>query len=170
MAQSLAIVPTTAALVALLKAFLAAKYDADTDVKEIARGDFNDAGELILKKIAVRVVFGTAQYGEARDVSYTTLSTALQYQVVGRHESLRTREEQRNRALAVAACAVEYLAGARLQLPDGSLAGPILVRSVGPAVDAVGPVEDCYAIVLEISGFSQFPGTYAQPGSQAVVA
>ena len=170
MAQNLSIVPCTAALVTLLTTFLQTNYEPSTDVKEIARGDFNDQGELVLKKIAARVVFGTAQFGESRDVSYTTLSTALQYQIVCRHESQRTREEQRNRSLAMAACVCEYLAGARLALPDGSLAGPVLLRGVGPAIDSVGPVEDCYAVGIEISGFSQFPGTYAQPGAVAVVA
>jgi hypothetical protein len=170
MAQNLAIVPCTAALVALLQQFLADKYDEPVDVKEIGRGDFNDQGELVLKKVAVRVVFADAAFTEARDISLTTLGTALRYQVVCRHDSLRSREEKRNLALNLTGCVLEYLGGARLALPDGSLAGPILLRGVGPAIDIVGPVEDCYAITLEISGFSQFPGTYARPQQPAVVA
>ncbi len=158
MAQQLNIVQVTAALVAMLALRLPVVYQQPVDVREIGGKDFNDAGELILKKVAVRVRFGAGSFAEVRDLTLTTLSATLSYQVVCRHESLRGAEEMRNRSAALMACALDELAGARLTLANGTVAPPILIRSVGEAQDSFGPVEDCYAIGLEFGGTTQFPG------------
>ena len=161
MAQQLNIVDCKDAILALLSATLPVSYGQPVDVREIGGKDFDENGQLVLKKVAVRVRFGQAAYADARDISLTTLSASLYYQVVCRHESLRSNTEARDRSLALTAVVMDQLAGARLQLPDGTKAVPIAIRSVLQAMDGLGPVEDCYAITIEISGTAQFSGVNA---------
>ena len=170
MAQRLQVNDCTTGLVALLTHTLAPFYLNGIDVREAGRKDFDDAGQLVLHKVAVRVRFGDAVYAQARDISLTTLSATLNYQIICRHESLRTESEMRNRTLALCECVMEQLAGARFKLADGTVAGPVLVKGVVPVSDSYGPVEDCFGVTIEISGFAAFAGPNAQVQTQAVVA
>ncbi len=157
----LTIVPVKDALVAFLKATMSNAYGKPVDVQESGSGDFDNDGQLVLKKIAIRVRFGDGEFGQTRDITRTTLSSSLYFQVVCAHGSLRSENEQRDRTLELAACAVGLLGGTRLVLPDGTRSEPILVRGVAQMSDAYGPVADCYGVSIEVGGFLQLSGEYA---------
>ncbi len=148
----------TAALVALLAAQLSAAYGQPVDVQEAGSKDFDDEGNLVLRKVAVRVQFGRGRFGPARDITRTTLSNALEYRIICRHESLRGDAEMRNRTLALLECCAERLAGARLPLPDGTFTEGVLLQAVAPVEDAYGPVENCYGLSIEVTGYAQYAG------------
>jgi hypothetical protein len=160
MAQKLQIVPAKDCLVTLLTTALAG-YAVAVDVREVGPKDFDDQGNLVLQKAAVRVRFGQADYSQVRDTTKTTLSAAIAFQIICRHESLRSNSEQRDRALELASAVADALAGARLLLPDGTLSEPIGLLAILPVEDRGGVVQDCYGVSIEVPGYAQFAGTYA---------
>jgi hypothetical protein len=164
MGQLLQIDPCTDALVALLDARLPVSFpEQRADVREASGKDFDDSGQLVLPKCAVRVRFGEATYAEARDISRVSLSANLSFQVVCRYESLRSQSEMRGRALSLAECVMEELAGAKLLLSNGTITEPILIRAVQPVADGYGPVENCYGVAIQVSGYAQHSGVNANP-------
>jgi hypothetical protein len=167
MAQLLQLVDATRALVALLASQMDAAYEHPVDVKQASKNDFDDEGELVLKKVAVRVQFGQAEYAQTRDISATTLSASLMYQIVCRHESLRSDSERRDRTMELVQAVQAVLAGARLLLVNGTKSGPIILHNVLPVSDGFGVIDDCYGLTIEVPGFAQFTGANANPGGQA---
>lgn len=172
MARQLQMVAVKDALLALLSGRLPESYGVAVDVQESGDKDFDNAGQLVLKRVAVRVRMGDAEFNESRDTSLTTLGAVLRYQVICRHESQRSENEQRDRTLDLAAAVCEELAGARLALPDGSLSPRIQLRTVGPVSDQFGPVTGCWGVGIQLTGSAQFDGrkaqgTTTQPGGGA---
>jgi hypothetical protein len=165
MSQNLCINAVTDNLVQVLTSTLRTSYDATTDVQESSKQDFSEDGQLVLRKIAVRVRFGQEECGPTRDITRTTYTSSLSYQIVCRHESLRSKAETRSRSLQLVSAAKAILAGTRLLLPDGTQTDGILLQGVFPVSDQFGPVDECYGIAIEVTGVTQYPGDYIVPGS-----
>ena len=156
-----------AALLALLPGQLAANYVERVDVEALGKGDFDDDGQLVLKSPAVRISFGEAMYAQVRDTTRTTLSADLTFSAFCFHESIRSRAKERTKTLQLVAAVQDELAGARLQLTPGVYTEPILLRAVTQAADALGPVDQVFAVVFIVPGLAQFSGKNANFGAKS---
>ena len=156
-----------AALLDLLPSRLKASYGKNVDVEALGKADFNDAGQLILKSPAVRISFLDAQYGQARDTQRTTLTAELMFSAFCFHESIRSRAQERTKTLELVACVEDELAGARLELTPGVFTEPVLIRSVNQAEDAIGPIDQVFAVAFMVPGIAQFSGANSNFGARA---
>ncbi len=156
-----------AALLDLLPGQLAANYGVNVAVEALGKADFDDDGQLILKSPAVRISFGEAMYGAVRDTTKTTLSADLTFSCFCFHESLRSKSKERTKTLQLVAAVQDELAGARLELSPGVYTEPILLRAVTQAADALGPVDQVFAVVFTVPGLAQFSGKNANFGAKA---
>ncbi len=167
MASKVQIHLVEAALLTLLPDRLFVSYGQKVHVATIGREDFGDDGQLTLTPPAVRIHFGSASYGQARDTQKTTLSASLIFSIFCYDESLKSKADERTRTLQLVAAVQDELAGARLQLTPGVFTEPVLMKDVVQAMDAAGPVDQVYAVVFEVSGFAQFSGVNANFGARA---
>ncbi len=80
--------------------------------------------------------------------------------------SLRSKADERLQILSLVAVALNQLAGARLALADGSSSMPIEIKDVALVLpNDGGPVDQLFAITIEISGIAQYDGPNARFGS-----
>lgn len=155
-----------AALLALLPARLKISYGKNVTVSPIGGKDFDDDGQLVLKSPAVRTHFKGAEYAPLRDIQRLTTEAELNWDIICFEESLKSKADERTKTLELIAVVQDELAGARLQISDGVYTQPTRIVSVLPVMDAVGPVDQCYAITIAVSGIAQFSGVNANFGAK----
>ncbi len=156
-----------AALITLLPDGLAASYGQRVDVEALGKADFDEDGQLILRSPAVRISFAEASYAQARDTTRTTLTVEAIFSAFCFHESIRSRAKERTKTLELVAAVQDQLAGARLQLSAGVYTEPVLLRSVSQAVDAIGPVDQVFAVTFLVPGIALYSGINANFGAKA---
>jgi len=160
-----------AALIALLKSVMPAAYGTEeapvlVDVNSVNSKDFNDQGQLTLKPPSIRVEFGGAHFRNLRDNQKLTYENGQLFHVLCFVSSLRSKADERLQILSLVAVALNQLAGARLALADGSSSMPIEIKDVALVLpDDGGPVDQLFAITIEISGIAQYDGPNARFGS-----
>lgn len=151
------------ALLALLNGVgLSLEYGQPVQVDTLGDRDFDQAGRLVLEPPALRVRFLSATYSNAKDNQRLTYQAKYPFEILCFQSSLRSPDDERNQTLALVACVVDQLAGARLALSDGSLSMPITIDGVELVVTDQGPVDQFYAVRITIEGIAQFSGANAQ--------
>jgi hypothetical protein len=152
------------ALIALLNSVMPAAYGTVeapvlVDVNSVNSKDFNAQGQLALKPPSLRVQFSEANYANLRDNQRLTYQAALLFDVLCFESSLRSKADERIQTLSLVDVTLNQLAGARLNLADGTQSMPIELRRVSLVLpDDGGPVDQLFAITLLISGIAQFNG------------
>lgn len=154
------------ALLALLPARLKISYGRNVSVAPIGGKDFDEDGQLVLKSPAVRLRFASANYADLRDNQRLTSEAELMWDVICFEESLKSQAVERTKTLEMLAIVQDELAGARLLLSPGVYTQPTRLVAVNPVMDAIGPVDQCYALTIAVSGLAQFSGVNANFGAK----
>lgn len=155
-----------AAILTLLPARLKISYGKNVDVAPIGGKDFDEDGQLVLKSPAVRLYFAGATYDPLRDNQRLTMEAELMWDLICFEESLKSRADERTKTLELLAVVEDEIAGARLLLSAGVYTQPTRIVSIKPVMDAVGPVDQCYAVTIAVSGIAQFSGVNANFGAK----
>jgi len=150
-----------AALLALLRANLAAAYGNKVQIDSLGDDDFNDDGRLVLQPPSIRVRFAAAEYDTLRDNQRLTYQAGVPFELLCFESSLRSKADERKQTLVLVATVQDQLAGARLTLADGSKSGPITMKSVALVDTDQGPVDQLFSIIVVVEGFAQFSGVNA---------
>jgi phage gp37-like protein len=150
-----------AALIALLKANLAAAYGSNVNIDSLGDKDFDEEGRLVLQPPAVRVRFMDANYNALRDNRRLTYQPTMPFQILCFQSSLRSPADERKQTLVLVAAVQDQLAGTVLALADGSQTMPITMKHVGLVDTAEGPVDQLFAVDVEVEGIAQFSGANA---------
>lgn len=158
-----------AALLALLNEKLPAAYGTELgtsvvsmDIDSLGDKDFDDDGQLTLQPPSIRVRFSAGNYDNLRDNRRLTYQANPQFEIWCFESSLRSKADERKQTLVLVGVVQDQLAGARLNLSDGSKAMPITLESVGLIEMGSGAVDQLYAVTITIEGFAQFSGVNAQ--------
>jgi hypothetical protein len=161
-----------AALISLLNAKLPAAYGTElgnagrpvaVDIESLGDDDFNEDGRLVLQPPSVRVRFNFGDYNNLRDNQRLTYQSTPQFDVICFESSLRSKADQRRQSLVLVGVVTDQLAGARLNLSDGSKTMPVTIGRVSLVEDDYGPVDQCFSIAIGIEGIAQFSGANANP-------
>jgi hypothetical protein len=127
-----------------------------------ALGDLNtdQNGELVFDPPCARTFFGDSDYGETQDnlaITYDDVSHTIDIWCAA--ENLQSLEAQRMDTLTLVAQILPVLAGAELELADGTTTQPVRLKSiVGSLQGRMGaPVATVYTIKVQIPGIAQFP-------------
>jgi hypothetical protein len=154
-----------AAFVALLNDKLPAAYAAELgvdrksiDIDSLGEKDFNAKGQLTMRPPSVRLRYMGSAYQSTHDNQRLTYQPAHVYELLAFESSLRSKADQRRQTLVLVSCILDQLAGARLDLQDGSKAGPISIQSVELVEADQGPIDQLYAVRVSMDGFAQFSG------------
>ena len=162
-----------AALIALLKSTMPAAYATSlnqqnpvgVDIAGLGDGDFDADGQLVLQPPSIRVRFGSANYSNLRDNQRLSYETGMPFAILCFESSLRSKVDERKQTLVLVATLQNQLAGARLALADGTSSGPITMKGVQLVIPDSGPVDQLFAIHVEVPGIAQFDGPNARFGS-----
>ena len=120
----------------------------------------DENGELIFDPPCVRTFFSNTRYaGDNDNLALTYDDTSHELQIWCAAENLSSLEAQRMDTLKLVGRVLPLLAGALLQLADGSQSEPCrLVSLVGSLQGRQGaPVATVYTITIEVPGIAQFP-------------
>jgi hypothetical protein len=126
-------------------------------IGDLAIGDDN---ELAFDPPCARTFFAGTDYGETQDnLALCYDDTSHEIEIWCAAENLRSLEEQRKNTLELVAQIVPVLAGAELELSDGTTTQPVRLKSiVGTLQGRMGaPVTTVYTIKVEVPGIAQFP-------------
>jgi hypothetical protein len=115
----------------------------------------------VLQPPAVRLRFKGAGYKSARDNSRVTYEATLPFELLCYEENLRSPADQRKATLVLVSALQDQLAGARLTLQDGAKTQPITMVAVDLVATDDGPVDQLFAVSIEVNGFAQFGGPNA---------
>lgn len=162
-----------AALIALLQSTMPAAYatslnqqgSVNVDIAGLGDKDFDADGQLVLQPPSLRVRFGGAHYNNLRDNQRLSYEAGVPFEVLCFESSLRSKIDERKQTLVLVATVQNQLAGARLALADGTSSGPIAMKSVQLVITDAGPVDQLFAILVEVLGIAQFDGPNARFGS-----
>jgi hypothetical protein len=166
MAMKLQIHLVEAALLKLLNERLKISYGRNVSVEPIGGKDFDEDGQLVLKSPAVRLRFAGANYDTLRDIQRLTMEGALTWDIICFEESLKSQHDERTKTLELVAAVQDEIAGARLEISPKVYTQPTVMSAVNPVMDAIGPVDQCYAVNIIINGIAQFSGTNANFGAK----
>lgn len=155
-----------AAILALLPARLKISFGKNVDVAPIGGRDFDDDGQLVLKSPSVRLYFAGATYDPLRDNQRLTSEAELMWDLICFEESLKSKADERTKSLELLSVVADEMAGARLLLSAGVYTLPTRIVAIKPVEDAAGPVDQCYAVTIAISGIAQFSGVNANFGAK----
>lgn len=159
-----------AALLQLMRTNLSTAYAtelgvdlAPVDIDSLGDEDFNAQGQLVLNPPSVRLRFRGAPYNNLHDSRRLTYQSEPNFELLCFESSLRSKADERKQTLVLTAVATDQLAGARLNLQDGSKSMPITVVDVVLAEGEDGqPVDQLFAIRFIVEGIAQFSGVNAQ--------
>ena len=151
-----------AALLELLQAKLATAYGSPVQIDSLGDKDFDSEGRLVLRPPALRVRFAAADYGDMRDNQRLTYQAKMPFTILCFESSLRSPADERKQTLVLVATVVDQLAGARLQLADGSLTMPVTIKNVSLVDMVEGPVDQHFEVLIEVEGIAQFSGVNAE--------
>ena len=160
MSSQLRIDQAEAALIAMLEAKMQAAYGSPVQVDSLGDKDFDDDGTLILQPPAIRVRYTGTKFASLRDNSGLTYMAEHVWEVLCFESSLRSKEDERAQTLALVAVALNQLAGARLQLADGSTTPPVKLEGVSLVI-APGAADQSFGISIVVGGPAQFDGPNA---------
>lgn len=156
---------TDTALLALLRDKLPAAYAIElgkprvaVDIDALGDDDYNEQGQLVMRPPSVRMHFLEAPYQSVHDNQRLTYQAAHIYELLAFESSLRSKSDQRAQTLVLVNVILDQLAGARLDLADGSKAGPIGILGVDLLTTESGPVDQLYSIKISMDGFAQYSG------------
>ena len=134
---------------------------ASIDIDSLGDKDFDENGQLVLNPPSIRVRFLGGNYDMARDNQKLTYQSPLVYELLCFESSLRSKADQRNQTLILVSVVLDQLAGARLNLTDGSKTEPIRLVDVSLIEGAANGVDQLFSAQVEIRGFAQFSGANA---------
>ena len=152
-----------AALLALIRAKLPIAYGAPVSTESLGDDDFDENGNLILRPPATRVRFRGARYQSLRDNQALTYEPVMPFEILCFEQNLRGPEEERQQTLVLVATVLDVVAGARLTLADeeSTRTMPIRIVAVDPVDMEQGPVDQHFAIHIDVEGIAQFGGANA---------
>jgi hypothetical protein len=159
------------ALVALLKSVMPTAYGSAeapvlVGIDTVNSKDFNAQGQLAMKPPSMRVQFGEASFSNLRDNQRLTYESAVDFDVLCFESSQRGKADERLQTLRLVDAALNQLAGARLALADGTSTMPLELKRVSLVIpDDGGPVDQLFAITVQVKGIAQFNGPNARFGS-----
>lgn len=161
MSSTLRIDYVEAALLALLNAKLAAAYGSKVYIDSLGDKDFDENGRLVLTPPAVRVRFKGAGYNTGRDNQRLTYQGTMPFEILCFQSSLRSPADERKQTLVLVATVQDVLAGARLLLADNTKTEPVTMVDVNLVETEEGPVDQLFAVGIDVNGFAQFSGANA---------
>lgn len=128
----------------------------DIYVGAIGKNDIGDDDQLILQMPCARQRYVSTDYKNEGDNQWLTYDVSHIFEIWAAAEDLTSREAQRTATLAVIAEVLPIVAGARLNLADGSVTEPVAVKSIsGLPEDIIGRL---YILTIEVCAIAQFPG------------
>lgn len=156
-----------AALMALLQgSAMQTAYGAPIDVQSLGSSDFDEKGRLVLQPPSLRVRFMGTAFPNLRDNQRLTCEAQHLFEIWCFESSRRSLEDERLQTLVLVATVENQLAGARLTLTDGTTTLPISLKGVALIEDDKLPIDQYYAVRIQIEGPAQFDGPNANfPGS-----
>ena len=120
----------------------------------------DDKGELVFDPPCARTFFAGLVYeGDNDNLALAYDDCAGEMQIWCAAENMTSLEAQRMDTLALVAKILPVIAGARLQLADGTSTEPIRLKRIEGSLQGRqgAPVSTVYIIVLEVPGIAQFP-------------
>jgi hypothetical protein len=152
-----------AALVALLKSKLAGAYGQNVSVDSLGDKDFDEQGRLVLQPPAARVRFLDAPFQNLRDNQRLTYQVPMSFEILFFQSSLRSPADERKQTLVLLGAGADVVTGARLELSDGSKSMPVAIKRAYLIDTLEGPVDQAFAVQIEVEGIAQFSGANANP-------
>jgi hypothetical protein len=151
-----------AALLTLLNTSLATAYGAPVNIDSLGEDDFDAEGQLVLQPPSVRVRFVADSYNNFHDSRRLTYQSEPAFEILCFESSLRSKADERKQTLVLVASVINQLAGARLNLEDGSKSMPITINDVRLVETEQGPVDQLFSVRVTVEGIAQFSGVNAQ--------
>lgn len=167
MASQVHIVDVKDALVALLASTLAGAYGTPVDVKSIGKRDFSDDGAITMRPPAVRVRYAGTDRDPLHDNQRLTYQKKLTFEAWCFDSNKRSAAAERDLCAQLAESVEDQLAGARLNLADGSKTLPITLTNTTPLMDMQDPTDQLYIVEFVVEGLAQYTGANANPGGNS---
>lgn len=134
------------------------------DIDSLGDKDFDENGMLVLDPPSIRIRFAGAEYDTLRDNRRLTYQAAMPFEILCFESSLRGKADQRKQTLVLVAAVLDQLVGANLRLSDGSTTMPLTLLGVQLIGVEAGPVDQLFAVGIQVPGIAQFGGPNAQTG------
>lgn len=159
-----------AALLQLLNSALPAAYatalgaaSASINIDSLGDEDFDAEGQLVLQPPSIRVRFIGDDFNTLKDNQRLTYQAVPQFELLCFESSLRDKADERRQTLILVSVVLDQLAGARINLADGSKTQPVTIEDVRLIEGASAGVDQLFSIRIGIEGFAQFSGANANP-------
>jgi hypothetical protein len=159
-----------AALLQLMNAVLPTAYGTALggapvaiNIDSLGDEDFDAEGQLVLQPPSIRVRFTDSPYNPLKDNQRLTYQAVPGFQLLCFESSLRSKADERKQTLVLVSVVLDQLAGARINLADGSKTQPVTIENVQLVEGASAGVDQLFDVRIGIEGFAQFSGANANP-------